>query len=188
MPDIHSQRPQAITLHVHNSFVFTSNLLLINLARQYLPDASIHSILAFIVPVLVALIQIKFPGISMLSSPFETHRTTTMVAIASLLAYSSAAAARLRFPTYSPTNFRLAIMFCALLSIASLLSLLLPDSWHHVPYVIFIFYYLIAKDFGLLRKLCQCGVTRTRTCTLLPVTIADIRGFATRDTYIWSFN
>ncbi|KAH0980208.1 hypothetical protein GBA52_007385 [Prunus armeniaca] len=145
MADIHSQRRQTIILHVHNSFVFTFNTSLrINLASQYLPAASTHSILAFIVSVLVALIQIKFPGISMLSSPFETHRTTTIVAIASLLAYISAVAARLRFPTYSPTNFRLAIMFCALLSVASLLTLLVPNSWHHVPFVIFIFYYLMS--------------------------------------------
>ncbi|CAL9007377.1 unnamed protein product [Prunus brigantina] len=81
----------------------------------------------------------------MLSSPFETRRTTTMVAIASLLAYSFAVAARLRYPTYAPTNFRLAIMFSALLSVASLLSLLLPNSWHHIPYVIFIFYYLMVE-------------------------------------------
>ncbi|ONI23288.1 hypothetical protein PRUPE_2G180100 [Prunus persica] len=99
----------------------------------------------FQMSVLVALIPIKFPGISMLSSPFETHCTTTMVAIASLLAYSSAVAARLRFPTYSPTNFRLAIIFSALLSVASLLSLLFPDSWHHIPYVIFVFYYFMAE-------------------------------------------
>ncbi|BFG22087.1 hypothetical protein CerSpe_083610 [Prunus speciosa] len=186
MADLHPQRRQAIILHVHNSFVFTSNLLLINLARQYLPAASTHSILAFIVSVLVALIQIKFPGISMLSSPFETHRTTTMVAIVSLLAYSSAVAARLRFPTYSPTNFLLAIMFSALLSVASLISLLVPDSWHHIPYVIFIFYYLMAEGLGLLQKLCQRHVTRTPT--LLPVTADGIRGFAAGDTYTWSFN
>ncbi|KAL6290385.1 hypothetical protein ACE6H2_007895 [Prunus campanulata] len=180
MADLHSQRGQAIILHVHNSFVFTFNTLLINLARQHLHAPSPHSILAFIVSVLVALIPIK------LSSPFETHRTTTMVAIASLLAYSSAVAARLRFPTYSPTNFRLAIMFCALLSVASLLSLLVPDSWHHIPYVIFIFYYLMAEGFGLIEKLCQRRVTRTPT--LLPVTAADIHGFAARDTYTRSFN
>ncbi|ONI23290.1 hypothetical protein PRUPE_2G180300, partial [Prunus persica] len=162
MADLHSQRRQAIILHVHNSFVFTSNILLINLASQYLPAASTHSIFAFIVSVLLALIQIKFPGISMLPSPFETHHTTTMVAIASLLAYSSAVAARLRFPTYSPTNFRLAIMFSALLSVASLLSLLLPNSWHHIPYVVFIFYYLVAEQgFGLLRMLCQRRVAPT---------------------------
>ncbi|KAH0980206.1 hypothetical protein GBA52_007383 [Prunus armeniaca] len=92
MADIYSQRSQAIILHVHNSIVFSFNTLLINLARQHLPAPSPHSILAFIVPVLVALIQVKFPGISMFSSPFETHGTTTMVAIASLLAYSSAVA------------------------------------------------------------------------------------------------
>ncbi|KAH0980209.1 hypothetical protein GBA52_007386 [Prunus armeniaca] len=186
MADIYSQRSQAIILHVHNSFVFSFNTLLINLARQHLPAPSPHSILAFIVSVLVALIQIKFPGISMLSSPFETHRTTTMVAIASLLAYCSAVAARLRFPTYSPTNFRLAIIFSALLSVASLLSLLVPDSWHHIPYVIFIFYYLMAEGFGLLQKLCQRRVTRAPT--LLPVTVVDIHGFAVRDTRTWSFN
>ncbi|VVA23683.1 PREDICTED: PRUPE_2G180300 [Prunus dulcis] len=147
MADLHSQRRQAITLHVHNSFVFSFNTRLINLARQHLPAPSPHSILVFIV---------------------------------------SAVAARLRFPTYSPTNFRLAIIFSALLSVASLLSLLFPDSWHHIPYVIFIFYYLMAEGLGLLQKLCQRRMTRTPT--LLPMTTADIHGFAVRDTYTWSFN
>ncbi|PQM37079.1 hypothetical protein Pyn_03178 [Prunus yedoensis var. nudiflora] len=75
-----------------------------------------------------------------------------MVAIASLLAYSLAVGARIRFPTHSPTYYRFALRFSGLLLVASLLSLLFPDSWHHVPYMVF-FMYLMSECFAWVRMI-----------------------------------
>ncbi|CAB4300522.1 unnamed protein product [Prunus armeniaca] len=149
---------QSIVLHERDSFIYvTFNILLINLAQQVpapapastSTSASTHAILAFIVPILLTFVQIKFQGTS---SPFETHHTTTMVAIASLLAFSLAVGARLRFPTHSPTYSSFVVGFSGLLSVASLLSLLLPDSWHHVPYMVF-FMYLMIECFAWVRMI-----------------------------------
>lgn len=159
MADLQHQMHQTLIVHEHNAFIVTFNILLINLAAS----TSTHAILAFIVPILVAFIQIKFPGISVLSSPFETHRNTTIVAIASLLAYCMAVGVSLRFPAWArSTWYRFSILFLGLLSVASLLSILLPDSWNHVPYIMYIIY-VMGEAFQLVRSRLR------RTRTLLPL-------------------
>ncbi|ONI23289.1 hypothetical protein PRUPE_2G180200 [Prunus persica] len=160
---------QSIVLHERDSFIYvTFNILLINLAQQVPAPASTstQAILAFIVPILLTFIQIKFQPLT--SSPFETHHAATMIAIASLLAYSLAVGARLRFPTHSPTYSRFAVRFSGLLSVASLLSLLFSDSWHHVPYMVF-FMYLMSECFawvGMIGRLAYQQVVHRFLCVL----------------------
>ncbi|KAL6131025.1 hypothetical protein ACLB2K_069403 [Fragaria x ananassa] len=113
--------------------------------------ASHSNSLAFIVPVLLIFVQIKFPGINM-SSLFETHHATTMAAIASMLVYWLGLEARQRFPAYT-VNFRMVRTVSGLISIASLLSLLLPDSWEHVPYYVLFISYCASRGFGFLRMM-----------------------------------
>lgn len=150
---------QSIVLDERDSFIYvTFNILLINLAQQVPAPApapaststSTQAIVAFIVPIILTFIQIKFQALT--SSPFETHHAATMVAITSLLAYSLAVAARIRFPTHSPTHSRFAVRISGLLSVASLLSILFPDSWHHVPYMVF-FMYLMSECFAWVRMI-----------------------------------
>ncbi|BFG22083.1 hypothetical protein CerSpe_083570 [Prunus speciosa] len=191
MADLHDQwRQSIIILHEHNTFKVTFNILLINLAKQ-VASTSTHAILAFIVPILLTFVQIKFPGSIMSASPFETHQTLTLVSIASLIAYCLAVGARLRFPTHAPTCSRFAMRFFGLLSVSSLLSVLLPGSWHPVPFLIFILYFMgeYACCFGSLRMLCQVAYQRVEngflcvfgarqrrsTRRLLPLTFRDLR-------------
>ncbi|CAL9007371.1 unnamed protein product [Prunus brigantina] len=193
MADLHDQwRQSIIILHEHNTFKITFNILLINLAKQVASTStSTHAILAFIVPILLTFVEIKFPGSILSASPFETHPTLILVSIASLIAYCLAVGARLRFPTYARTYSRFAMRFFGLLSVASLLSVLLPGYWHPVPFLIFILYFMgeYACCFGLLRMLCQVAYQRVEngflcvfgarqrrsTRTLLPLTFRDLR-------------
>ncbi|KAL6204469.1 hypothetical protein ACLB2K_021736 [Fragaria x ananassa] len=133
-------------------------------------STSAHAIFAFTVAVLVSFIQIKFPGTVISSSPFETHPTTIVVFIASLFSYCLSLLATKRSPGYAPT-FCIAMRSSGLLALASLLSLLLPDSYHHGPYLTFIFYFVV-ECYQLLRV--SIAGRAQQGHTLLPLTVSDL--------------
>lgn len=128
------------------------NILRCNFAQQtLLTSTSRHTIFVFIIPILVNFIEVKYQGKSI--SPFETHPVTTMVAITSLLIYYLAYGAEQTF--YSSTY---AYIFCWLmtfsgsLSLASLASILFPES---MRFVLYIFYILLSVGelHGIIYKL-----------------------------------
>lgn len=155
--------------------------------------ASPYNNLAFIVPVLITFVQIKFPEASdKCFSVFESHHATTMAAIASLLVYWLALEAMQTFPTYA-LNLQLVRMFSGSLSIASLLALLLPDSWEHMPYYALFLLYWVSRGLGCLRMMYGWAYPRVlekllcklwffthhsqlvrRTRRLLPLTVMDM--------------
>lgn len=103
--------------------------------QQILPSTSSHhGVLAFIIPVLINLIQLKYQGNQ--TSPFATHPKSTGFAVVSLLLYCLAHDAEARAissvpsrprPTYSWIPARAMAVFGSL-SMASLASILFPDS------------------------------------------------------------
>lgn len=103
--------------------------------QQILPStSSCHGVLAFIIPVLISLIQLKYQGNQ--TSPFATHPKSTGFAVISLLLFCSAHDAKARAissvpsrpqPTYSWIPARAMAVF-GTLSMASLASILFPDS------------------------------------------------------------
>ncbi|KAI8546643.1 hypothetical protein RHMOL_Rhmol07G0135500 [Rhododendron molle] len=104
--------------------------------RQHiLPStSSCHGVLAFVIPVLLSLIQLKYQGNQ--TSPFATHPKSTGFAVVSLLLYCLAYDAEARAissvpsrprPTYSWIPARAMAVFGSL-SMASLASILFPDS------------------------------------------------------------
>ncbi|KAK9948587.1 hypothetical protein M0R45_004156 [Rubus argutus] len=189
MADFRSPWQQYLVFpHQRDNINVMFNVVLVDFARQAAP--STFAVFTFMVTMLVTFIQIKFTaaGTSSISSPFETHHTKFMVAMLSLLGYCCFAigAAQNYFPTHA-SKLRMAIKFTASLSVASLVSLLLPKPWDHVPYMIYVFYF-IGHCLGLVRNIClvyyqhvaneflrtlrahQQQLRRTRP--LLPVTIS----------------
>ncbi|KAK9910280.1 hypothetical protein M0R45_034248 [Rubus argutus] len=148
--------------------------------------------LAFIVPVLITFVQIKFPEANdKCRSVFESHHATTMAAIASLLVYWLALEAMQEFPTYA--LYLQVRMFSGSLSLASLLTLLLPDSWEHMPYYALLLLYWVSRGLGCLRMMYGWAYRRVlekllrklwlfthhrqqvrRTRTLLPLSVMDM--------------
>lgn len=148
------------------------------------PSTSIstHAIFVFIVTVFVSLLQIKFPE-TLTSSPFQTHHTTVMAFIASLISYCSSLWATKIFPSYA-CIFRVTMRSAGLFTLASLVSLLLPGSCHRVSYMIFIFYF-IWECFHLCQMLRRLifqqaihgsvsGMRQGQTQALLPLTFMDL--------------
>lgn len=170
-----------INLDVHSTVTASSS------------TASPYNNLAFIVPVLITFVQIKFPETNdKCSSVFESHHATTMAAIASLLVYWLALEAMQTFPTYA-LYLQVVRMFSGSLSIASLLALLLPDSWEHMPYYALFLLYWVSWVLGCLRMMYGWAYRRVwekllfklwlfthhhqlfrRTRTLLPLTVMDM--------------
>ena len=149
-------------------------------------DAFISSIFTFMVPILVTFIQIIFPY------AFEIHHNKFILAMVSLLGYCFFAIAQHYFPTYAPKlsmaiqnyfptyapKLRMAIemaiefspSFSASLSVASLVSILLPKPWDNVPYMIY-GVYIIGHCLGFVRTL--RASERTLPC-LLPMTVSEL--------------
>ncbi|KAF7138416.1 hypothetical protein RHSIM_Rhsim07G0111400 [Rhododendron simsii] len=98
---------------------------------------SCHNVLAFIVPVLLSLLQIKYQGNKI--SPFETHPISMEISVASLLFYCLGYHAKSRWPTYALVVSRGMVVFGSL-SVVSLASILFPDSFGPVLYALFVLF------------------------------------------------
>lgn len=116
----------------------TYNILNRNVAQEHHGTNS-HTIIAFIIPVLLNFIEVKYQGTS--NSPFETHPLATIIAVTSLLAYSIACTAELRFSHHlSPICaqiFQSIKSMLSSLSLASLASILFFDVVQHILYIIY---------------------------------------------------
>ncbi|KAJ9680212.1 hypothetical protein PVL29_019500 [Vitis rotundifolia] len=133
----------------------------INLQHQHHNNStasnSILALLTFILPVLLVLIDFKFKNEP--TSVFQTHPITIKVAVANLLAFALAFGIEFTFhPCYLSTTcaalLRTTILFCGFLSVASLASLLFPDAWGPLIYVIYALLSL-ANMHGLVREWCR---------------------------------
>lgn len=155
-----------------------------------------HAILAFIIPLLLNFIEVKFEGKSI--SPFDGHPRTIMVAVSSLLAYCSAFSFYLTFssspPSPSRARFSARVMtLFGFISMASLSAILFPKSLWFLPYFICCcvfsgkFYSVIRsafkrirerylqKLFGAMNVLFQLNARTRRRHSLLPISLGDVQ-------------
>ncbi|KAL7182717.1 hypothetical protein ACSBR1_041409 [Camellia fascicularis] len=107
-------------------------------------SASCHAILAFILPLLLSFLQLKYQG-NKNRSPFDTHPKSVGVSIASLLLYCFVYDAELRssenhrHQTYAFIARRGMVCF-GWLAVVSLASILLPDSLGLPLYFLYILF------------------------------------------------
>ena len=110
-----------------------------NYNSQQLTSHSCHTILLFIVPALLDLLDLMYAGGT---SPFATHPKTMRFAIGCLLAYCMVYGAELSFAS-SPGStlyahaFRRGMMLSGSLSVASLASIFLGDTLQWVAYMLY---------------------------------------------------
>ncbi|XP_010661161.1 uncharacterized protein LOC100260757 isoform X2 [Vitis vinifera] len=140
------------------NFMFIESSAFINNVQQpdFMPTylTAILALVAFFVPALLDLIDLKFQKEA--NSVFEAHPATTMMAFATLLAFVLAFGIDFTFHSshFSPicaALLRTAMMFSGSLLLASLASLLLPDALRPFLYVFYAFLSL-ANMHDLLRK------------------------------------
>ncbi|XP_034709607.1 uncharacterized protein LOC117932461 isoform X1 [Vitis riparia] len=140
------------------NFMFIQSSAFINNVQQpnFMPTylTAILALVAFFVPALLDLIDLKFQKEA--NSVFEAHPITTMMAFATLLAFVLAFGIDFTFHSshFSPicaALLRTAMMFSGSLLLASLASLLLPDALRPFLYVFYTFLSL-ANMHDLLRK------------------------------------
>ncbi|CAI9095736.1 OLC1v1031732C1 [Oldenlandia corymbosa var. corymbosa] len=106
-----------------------------------------HSILTFTASALINFIEIKYQGKD--ESPFETHPRIMLLAVTSLILYFLAFDVSSRFSASSLTAiiWRFMMVFFGLLSLAALLSVLLPESL--CPFVISVSILFSLREFPL---------------------------------------
>lgn len=96
-----------------------------------------HKIYAFTLPTLLSFLQVQSAGNT--ASPFQLHPLTTKASVFGILCYYLTFRAWLCFPLYA-TQLSIAMALFGSFSLASLVSLLLSDSWWHIKYM---FYFLL---------------------------------------------
>ncbi|KAI8546616.1 hypothetical protein RHMOL_Rhmol07G0132900 [Rhododendron molle] len=109
--------------------IYVVSVSISNYLLQPPPPPSLEScptVLAFIVPVLLGLLQIKYQGNQI--SPFETHPISMVISVASLLLYCLGYYAKSRWPTYALVVSHGVVVFGSL-SVVSLASILFPYSF-----------------------------------------------------------
>ena len=107
-----------------------------------------HAALAFIIPILLGFLQIQSMGSQ--PSSFQTNPITTIASVICIVAYYLLFVASLRLPNYAS---QLGILMAAFgsLSVASLVSLLLPNSWRCGRYIVYVLI-LVAGLIQMARK------------------------------------
>ncbi|KAL7212859.1 hypothetical protein ACSBR2_015535 [Camellia fascicularis] len=98
------------------------------------PPTSRHAVVAFLAPMLLDLIELKFQEKNV--SSFETHQKAFWVAIASLILYCFAYEAELRLLAYSRVICHGMVVLGSVSSV-SLTSILFPSIGRHVFYLLY---------------------------------------------------
>ena len=141
-----------------------------------------HKLYAFILPTLVALLQVQTAG--NITSPSQVHPVTTEACVFGLLGYYLAFRASRLF-TQHATKLSIAMAAFGSFSSASLVTLLLPHSWWHTRYIFYFLLVLIELHplLTLLYDRCvrrmwsmisNCGPRCSALRNLITVTIAAI--------------
>ncbi|KAF7139433.1 hypothetical protein RHSIM_Rhsim07G0111900 [Rhododendron simsii] len=132
----------ANTTRICRNFFAQINVASISISNYYFSHPppppsfdSCHTVLAFIVPVLLSLLQIKYQGNQI--SPFETHPISMVIFVASLLLYCFGYHAKSRWPTYALVISHGMVAFGSL-SVVSLASILFPNSFRPVLYFLYV--------------------------------------------------
>ncbi|GMP95752.1 hypothetical protein CsSME_00044675 [Camellia sinensis var. sinensis] len=130
---------------INDSFLSITTHSYYNLSQQESTpsSASWHAVLAFIVPVFLTLLRIKYDGKDI--SAFDTYPKSLGVSIASLLLYCSAYYAELKSSSYEDhrrlqTHARHGAVVFGWLGLVSLTSILLPDSVGPLLYFLYILF------------------------------------------------
>ncbi|KAJ7962489.1 Glycosyltransferase [Quillaja saponaria] len=109
-----------------------------------------HTIFAFMIATFLSYLQIKSTGQDDLS-PFKVNPVTTMTSIISLLFYYLAFGAKLKYAAHAPQKLDIVMDVFGSLSMASLVSLLLPKSWWFIRYCLYVI--LLVGDLHQLLKI-----------------------------------
>ncbi|KAL1360240.1 hypothetical protein AAHE18_04G163800 [Arachis hypogaea] len=121
-----------------NYFINVYNPTIINLIATTHPDPFIirrHKIYAFILFALLAFLQIQNTGST--PSPFHDHPVTTQACFLAIFCYFLAFMASLRLPQYS-SQLSTAMAAFGSFSSATLVTLLIPESWWNFRYVFYV--------------------------------------------------
>ncbi|KAH6770344.1 UDP-Glycosyltransferase superfamily protein [Perilla frutescens var. hirtella] len=129
----------SISRHFQTAFLSLKQCLSYSARLQFI--AAFNQIITSATVVLTAFLQLKYPN----SSPFSTHPTAMSVAVSCSAVYCLASAAALRFHLHPLVLLahHLSLSF-AYISVASLASVLLPDS--ATPFVYSVFGSLSAAE------------------------------------------
>ncbi|RVW15910.1 hypothetical protein CK203_073056 [Vitis vinifera] len=147
-------------LSIHTLFPMAKVPMLMPFLEDQLPATSCHSILVFVVPVILSFLALKYLGQN--TSPFKTHPKTMGFSIGCLLVYCLAYGAQQKFssalhqpPTYANAWGRCMEWFGSML-LASLASICFPDS---VQWMFFVFYAILCMGgpSSLYSKCCGSG-------------------------------
>ncbi|KAF8015372.1 hypothetical protein BT93_H1009 [Corymbia citriodora subsp. variegata] len=113
-----------------------------------------HAILAFLVSILINLVEVKYQG---KASPFDTHLFITSLTIFCLLFYCSLLfIAHLSLvPDCRAQAFLILMMLTASLLVASLTSLLFPSPFHYFPYLLLFVLLSMVLLYHLTQNLCM---------------------------------
>ncbi|KAL7199431.1 hypothetical protein ACSBR2_021657 [Camellia fascicularis] len=108
-------------------------------------SASRHTVLTFIVPVILTFLQIKYQGKTN-TTPFDTYPKSLRVSFASFLFYCFAYCAELESSSYEDlrrcqTYARYGTVVFGWLGLVSLVSTLLPDSVGSLLYLLYILFF-----------------------------------------------
>lgn len=120
--------------------IYVVSIIISNYLLQPPPPPSLescHTVLAFVVPVLLNLLQIKYQGNQL--SPFDTHPISMVISVASLLLYCFGYHAKSRWPTYALVVSRVMVVFGSL-SVVSLATVLFPESLGPVLCTLFVLF------------------------------------------------
>ena len=94
-----------------------------------------HKFYAFTLFAFLALLQIQSAGIT--TSPFKLHPVITTACVFGILAYYLALRAQQCLPLYA-THLNIAMGVLVSFSLASMVTLLVPDSWWHTKYIFYV--------------------------------------------------
>ncbi|KAF7846986.1 hypothetical protein BT93_L3511 [Corymbia citriodora subsp. variegata] len=114
-----------------------------------------HAILAFLVTILINLVEVKYQGNR--ASPFDTRPFATSLTIFCLLFYCSLSfVAHLSLvPDCCARALLILMVLTASLLVASLTSLLFPSSFHYFPYLLLFVLLSVVLLYRLTQNLCM---------------------------------
>ncbi|CAL9007380.1 unnamed protein product [Prunus brigantina] len=133
-----------------------NNLRLFNFTQILTLTAltSVHDILAFVIPILLTFVQMKYPNENL----FKTRPVAMNIVLYTLLAYSFAFGVRHRF--LNPDNpypwFHMAMLLFGFASLASILSLVFPNYYYSWAFMLCVLSILLLFGWlllGLARRL-----------------------------------
>ena len=167
---------QSTTFFISGSKISYQVNNLVFVVQNFANNASSrHTIHVLIIPTLLAFLQIQSAGNNNEPSSLEAHPFITVISVLSTLGYYFAFRAKSWFPTYS-SLFGTLMGVSGSLSVASLVSLLLPHSWWHLKFIFYVILTVAEMD-QILKRILHYKKHSSRMKSaprLLPLTYLDL--------------